>query len=100
VFVSRFLEIESRNSRAFSRESLSSRSWPSRSYSLAPDSVISVASYLAALRLCSFELMLKSITPLDPASSSSRHMSSEYCMALFIMVAILSNSLTAYPLAS
>jgi hypothetical protein len=99
VFVSRFLEIESRNSRALSLESFNSFSWPRRSYSLAPDSVISVASYLAAFKLWSFELTLKSIRAVWWESSSSRIFSELY-IALYIIVAILSISLTAYPEAS
>ena len=97
VLVSRFLEIESKNSNAFSLDCFKSFSCPRRSNNLAPDSVISVASYLAALRLWSFEFILKSILwPLD--SSSSRL--SLLCMALYIIYAIFSNSFTAYPWAS
>jgi hypothetical protein len=72
VFVSRFLEIESRNSSAFSLAFLSSLSIPSMSKSLAPVSVISVASYLAAFKLCNFEDVLKSIIWVLLSSSSYR----------------------------
>jgi hypothetical protein len=61
VFVSKFLEIESKNSSALSLDYFKSFSYPNKSYSLAPDSVISVANYLAALRLCNLDVILKSI---------------------------------------
>lgn len=100
VLVSKFLDIDSRNSNALSRESFRSRSWPSKSKSFAPDSVISLASYLAAFKLWSLELMLKSIMEeLPPISSSSMRLSLD-CMALYIIVAIFKSSLTAYPEAS
>lgn len=98
--MSRFLEIDSRNSRALSRDIFSSLSFPSKSKSLAPDSVISLASYLAAFKLCNLELILKSIIePLSPTSSYSIILSLD-CIALNIMEAILSSSLTANPDAS
>ena len=61
VLVSKFLEIESKNSNAFSRDYLRSLSCPNKSNNLAPDSVISLASYLAAFRLCNLEFILKSM---------------------------------------
>jgi len=95
VFVSKFLEIDSKNSKALSLDCLSSLSWPRRSKSLAPDSVISLASYLAAFKLWSLELMLKSIMELLPPMSSSSIRLSLDCIALYIIVAILSSSFTA-----
>ena len=98
--MSRFLDIDSRNSSALSRDCFSSRSYPSKSNNLAPDSVISLASYLAALRLCNLELMLKSIIELLSPKPSSSMMFSLDCMALYIIVAIFKSSFTANPEAS
>ena len=100
VFVSRFLEIESKNSRALSLDYFKSFSWPNRSNNFAPDSVISLANYLAAFKLWSFELVLKSIIEFYPLMSSSSIMFSLDYIALYIIVAIFNNSLTAKPVAS
>ena len=100
VFVSKLREMDSKNSRALSLDILRSLSWPSKSKSLAPDSVISLASYRAAFKLCNLEDMLKSIIELLPPISSSSISTSDDCIALYIIYAIFSNSLTAYPEAS
>ena len=100
MLVSRFLDIDSRNSNALSRDILRSLSCPSKSKSLAPDSVISLASYLAAFKLCNLELTLKSIIELLPPISSSSMRPSLDCMALYIILEIFSSSFTAYPVAS
>jgi hypothetical protein len=51
VLVSRLREIESKNSNALSLDYFKSFSYPKRSNNFAPDSVISLANYLAAFKL-------------------------------------------------
>ena len=95
MFESRFLEILSKNSRAFSLGSLNYFSFPIRSYNLAPVSVIYSDSSLADLRLCNFELMLKS-SMLELSSSSIL----DAFIALYSISTILTIYLTAKFLAS